>query len=89
MPNNLMGFVNLRSTFARFGLIIPPTIIDAGFCGRLTIEVLGSSFPIRIPVGTRFLHVVFSKLLNPVETVYKGKYQNQKNIEIPYGEWWK
>ncbi|MGB9827961.1 MAG: dCTP deaminase, partial [Thermosphaera sp.] len=31
MPIDLVGLVNLRSTFARLNLFIPPTVIDAGF----------------------------------------------------------
>ena len=47
LPDNLVGFVELRSTWARHGLFVPPTIIDAGFAGTVTLEVFNSSrFPI-------------------------------------------
>ncbi|MCD6591670.1 MAG: dCTP deaminase, partial [Thaumarchaeota archaeon] len=46
LPIDLMGFVNLRSSYARIGLSIPPTIIDANFEGELTIELIGGEFPI-------------------------------------------
>ena len=83
LPEDLMGFVNLRSTFARTGLIVPPTIVDANFEGQLTIEVVGSEFPVKINVGDRFLHVVFSKLTSPVEKPYIGKYQGQTGVQLP------
>ena len=83
LPAELMGFVELRSTFARLGIMMPPTIIDGGFEGQLTIEVLSTSFPLRIPVGTRFLHVVFAKLTTPVTRPYRGKYQGQRGVTLP------
>lgn len=83
LPHDIMAFVNLRSSFARLGLFIPPTIVDAGFRGQLTIEVLGSTFPVRIKRGMRFLHLIFAKTLTPVENPYQGKYQDQKGVTLP------
>jgi dCTP deaminase len=83
LPNDVMAFVNLRSTFARLGLSIPPTIVDAGFKGELTIEVIGSEFPIKLQSGQRFLHLIFARTLTPVENPYHGKYQKQNNVTLP------
>jgi len=83
LPPELMAFVELRSTFARLGLIIPPTIVDGGFAGQLTIELLSTSFPVSIPAGTRFLHVVFAKLTTPISKPYKGKYYGQRKVTLP------
>jgi len=83
LPNDVMAFVNLRSTYARLGLSIPPTIVDAGFKGQLTIEVIGSEFPIKLESGQRFLHLIFARTLTPVEKPYNGKYQNQQEVTLP------
>jgi len=83
LPNDIMGFVELRSSFARLGLSIPPTIIDAGFEGNVTLEVHGSTFPIKLYKGQRFAHVIFSKTLNPVLRPYQGKYQGQRGVTLP------
>jgi dCTP deaminase len=84
MPTNLMGFLGLRSTFARLGFVSPLTIVDAGFEGTLTIEVFyGGSAPIKIPVGCRFLHIVFARTLTKVNSPYQGHYQNQKGVSLP------
>lgn len=83
LPSDLMGFVELRSTFARMGLIMPPTIIDAGFKGQLTLEIRGGSFPVKLKAGMRFAHVIFAKLLNPVERPYRGKYFGQLGVTLP------
>jgi dCTP deaminase len=83
LPSDIMAFVNLRSSFARLGLIIPPTIVDAGFEGQLTVELVGSSFPIKLKRGTRLLHLIFAKTLSPVEKVYQGRYQGQMGVTLP------
>lgn len=83
LPVDLMGFVNLRSSYARVGLTIPPTIIDANFEGELTIELIGGEFPVKLYHGDRFLHVVFAKLSSPVEKPYQGRYQGQKGVRLP------
>ncbi len=54
LGNDLMAFCQLRSTFSRAGASIPPTVVDAGFEGNLTIQISGGPFPIKIPVKTRF-----------------------------------
>lgn len=82
LPNDLIGICELRSTFARMGLSIPPTIIDAGFEGQLTLELIGSNFPIKLYNRQRFLHVIFSELRTPAIS-YKGKYQGQKGLTLP------
>ncbi len=83
LPSDVMAFVNLRSSFARLGFLIPPTIVDAGFEGQLTIEVVGSSFPVKIKSGTRFIHLIFAKTLTPVENPYNGKYKGQIGVTPP------
>lgn len=81
MPRNLIGFCNLRSTLARMGLFIPPTIIDAGFEGKLVIEILGRIDLLSKVVGKRFLHVIFAETKSP-STGYRGQYQGQKEIVV-------
>ncbi len=84
LPDTLMGFVELRSTWARHGLFMPPTIIDAGFAGNVTLEVFNSSrFPILLRPKVRFAHVIFASTLNRVSNAYKGEYLNQRGIHLP------
>lgn len=83
LPNNLMALCQLRSTFARAGILIPPTVVDAGFSGNLTIQLSGGSFPVRIPVKTRFLHLIFAELKTPLTKGYDGKYQNDSGVALP------
>jgi dCTP deaminase len=83
LPNDLMAFCELRSTFSRAGISIPPTVVDAGFEGILTIQISGGPFPVRIPVKTRFLHLIFAELKTPLVTGYDGKYKNFEGVVTP------
>lgn len=73
MPNDLMAFVELRSTWAKRGILLPPTIIDAGFEGTITLEIVSFAENL-LPIGQRFAHLIFAKLLTPSDP-YRGKYQ--------------
>ncbi|MCS7142939.1 MAG: dCTP deaminase [Aigarchaeota archaeon] len=83
LPRDLMAFVNLRSSFARVGLTLPPTIVDAHFQGQLTIELVGGEFPVRLYANDRFIHLVFAKLSSEVDKAYQGKYQGQRGVKLP------
>lgn len=76
MPNDLMAFVHLRSTWARHGYIIPPTVIDAGFYGSITLEISKFGLAGAVPINQRFAHIIFAKLSTP-SAPYAGKYQGQ------------
>lgn len=83
-PDDLMGFCAVRSSIARHGFICPMTIIDAGFEGTLTIEVIYSGIrPFKLYVGDRFLHVIICKTSSPVRNLYSGVYKGQNGIRIP------
>ena len=78
LPDDLMAFVGLRSTWARRGLLLPPTVVDAGFHGNLTLEI-ASFTNIAVPYGERFAHLIFAKMSGP-GVPYSGKYQHQGGI---------
>lgn len=75
MPNDIVGIVNLRSTYARRGLLIPPTVVDAGYKGRLTLAVRGAPHPIHVKKGERLWHLILLESY-PAKRPYSGKYQN-------------
>jgi len=85
MPEDLVALVNLKSTLARLGLYIPPTVVDAGFEGQIVIEIIGSSFPVRLRPGIPFIHFVLVRLDSPVEKGYskRGHYQGQRGVKLP------
>ncbi len=80
MPSDLVGLCNVRSTFARLGISIPPTVVDAGYEGNLTIMLIGGNVPVRISKDTRFLHLILSKTSSEVQNTYKGTYHNSSGV---------
>lgn len=82
MPNDLMAFVQLRSTWARRGFFLPPTIVDAGFEGNITLEILAFMESPIVAVGQRFAHLIFARTSSACEP-YTGKYQHQEGITGP------
>ena len=75
MPDDLVGFIELRSTWARHGLSLPPTIIDAGFKGTVTLAVSNNaSYSIALKPQQRFAHIVFVKTSSKVKKPYAGGY---------------
>lgn len=82
MPDNLMGRVLNKSSWARLGIDASMTTnIEPGWKGFLTIELRYSRFwPIRIPAGVGIAQVIFESIETP--TKYVGKYQNQKDRPV-------
>jgi dCTP deaminase len=82
LPNNLMGRVLNKSTWARLGLDASMTTnIEPGWKGFLTIELRYSRWkPLFIPAGVGIAQVIFEEVSIP--TQYKGKYQNQADKPV-------
>ncbi|MGC8687730.1 MAG: dCTP deaminase [Candidatus Micrarchaeia archaeon] len=84
MPDDIAGIVELRSTWARHGLSMPPTIIDAGFKGTITLEVFNNApYAIALKPMLRFAHVIFIKTTSRVLNLYNGNYNMQSGIKLP------
>jgi len=80
MPDNVVGFVKDKSTWARQGLSVFNTVIEPGWEGYLTLELayLKAEGVLRIPQGAPIAQVVFQFLDRPTSKPYDGKYQNQR-----------
>jgi len=76
MPFDLIGVVHDKSTWARRGLSVFNTVIESGWRGFLTLElVYHGSQPLHIKAGSGIAQVIFSQLAEPA--AYSGKYQDQ------------
>lgn len=78
MPHDLVGIVHDKSTWARQGLSVFNTVIEPGWHGYLTAELVyhgdGELF---IPCGSGIAQVLFHEIA--VDADYgNGKYQNQE-----------
>lgn len=82
MPHDLVGVVHDKSTWARLGLSVFNTVIEPGFCGGLTLElVYHGQGELIIPAGVGIAQVLFTRIA--VEAQYNGKYQNQSSNPVP------
>jgi dCTP deaminase len=79
MPNDIVGIVHDKSSWARQGLAVQNTVIEPGWSGWLTLELTNhSKTPIKIYRGVGIAQVIFHLLDEPTEQEYDGKYQAQE-----------
>lgn len=82
MPDYLVGRVCDKSSWARKGLSVFNTVIEPGFVGGLTLElVYHGRTELIIPAGAPIAQVLFEEVKNPAR--YKGKYQFQSTDPTP------
>ena len=81
MPSHLVGIVHDKSTWARHGLSVFNTVIEPGWKGFLTLElVYHGNEELHIPAGAGIAQVLFHYTEN--EAHYFGKYQGQADQPI-------
>lgn len=83
MPDDLIGFVKDKSTWARQGLMAQNTVIEPGWRGYLTLELTnhGRQY-IDLEAGMPVAQIIFQLLDHPAEKPYSGKYQHQRNAPV-------
>lgn len=78
MPKSLVGVVHDKSTWARKGLSVFNTVIEPGWNGYLTLElVFHGDEEVHIQRGQGIAQVLFSELVEK-GNYQNGKYQNQE-----------
>lgn len=82
MPTNLVGVVHDKSTWARQGVSVFNTVIEPGWNGFLTLEIVfHGNKPMKMYAGQGIAQVLFSEIAE--EGDYgDGKYQNQEKGPI-------
>lgn len=81
MPNDLVGYVKDKSSWARQGLSVFNTVIEPGWNGFLTLElVFHGNVPVHIPAGAPIAQVLFHQVQQPA--LYRGKYQDQADEPV-------
>jgi len=79
MPDDILGMVHDKSSWARQGLSLFNTVIEPGWEGYLTLELVNHSNDVlRIKMGMPIAQIVFMRLTEPTEKPYVGKYQDQE-----------
>ena len=83
MPEDVIAFVHDKSTWARRGLSLFNTVIEPGWYGFLTLELVNNSNkPLAIFGGSPIAQIVFMRLEDRTESPYQGKYQNQPSMPV-------
>lgn len=81
MPPNLVATVKDKSTWARHGLSVFNTVIEPGWKGFLTLELVYHGFrELIIPAGAGIAQVIFEEITESAQ--YEGKYQNQADQPV-------
>lgn len=81
MPNDHVAIVHDKSTWARRKLSVFNTVIEPGWQGWLTLELVYHGWkPLHVPAGSGIAQCVFHQLGSPA--AYEGKYQNQENKPV-------
>lgn len=81
MPKNLTGVVHDKSTWARCGNSVFNTVIEPGWNGFLTLEIVHhGNDPVHLPAGAGVAQILFSQM--KVLGSYEGKYQNQPDKPV-------
>jgi len=86
LPDDVAAQLWTRTSWIRKGLLVGLGKIDAGFHGTLTFMGFNaSSKEVEVPIGARFVQMVFESMHSPVEMTYEkrsGNYQGQKGITL-------
>lgn len=86
MPINITGLVKDKSTYARCGIALQNTVLEAGWKGQITLEISNHGpRPVKLYCGFGIAQVLFFKgefCLNP----YDGKYQGDLGVVTAKGD---
>lgn len=84
MPRNVTGVALGKSTYARAGLLVNTTPLEAGWTGRLVVEIGNlANLPLRVYVNEGIGQILFFESDEDCQTSYKdrgGKYQGQTGL---------
>ena len=86
LPEDICAQLWLRTSWIRRGIIAGLGKVDAGFEGTLTFSGFNlSESVVDIPIGERFVQMVFERLCSRPEFPYErrsGNYQGQRGITL-------
>jgi dCTP deaminase len=84
IPRNTIGLMTVKSTYARCGLVSPPTVLEPEWEGFITLEISNTtSLPAKVYSNEGIAQVLFFVADEECETSYKdrkGKYDKQIGV---------
>lgn len=86
MPDDVMALCIGKSTYARCGLLVNATPIEAGWRGHITLELSNTGrLPIRVYLEEGIAQLVFMQIDQRPNVTYNdrgGKYQDQESVPV-------
>jgi len=87
MPETVTGIVLCKSTYIRAGVLIPTTVLEAGWQGIITLEISNvTPLPARIYANEGIAQILFFEGDEACDVSYAdraGKYQDQTGVVFP------
>jgi len=87
MPKDVTGIILCKSTYIRAGILIPTTVLEAGWRGEITLEISNATpLPAKVYANEGIAQVLFFKGEEFCSTSYadrRGKYQDQIGVTLP------
>ena len=87
MPENVIGIVLGKSTYARLGIIVNATPLEPEWEGHVTLEISNTTpLPARLYANEGIAQVIFLRSPLRPEVTYKdraGIYQGQRGVTLP------
>ncbi|MBL8180530.1 MAG: dCTP deaminase [Blastocatellia bacterium] len=84
MPRNVTGVALGKSTYARAGLLVNTTPLEAGWTGRLVVEIANlANLPLRVYINEGIGQILFFESDEDCAVSYEdrgGKYQGQTGL---------
>jgi dCTP deaminase len=84
MPRNVTGIAMGKSSYARAGLLVNTTPLEAGWRGRLVVELANlANLPLRVYINEGIGQIVFFQSDEDCDVSYEdrgGKYQGQTGL---------
>lgn len=86
IPEDVLVLCMPKSTYARAGIFVYSTVIEAGFEGQVVLEIANNTpLPAKVYAGEGIAQFLFFKSDERCTTSYKdrgGKYQGQRGITL-------
>lgn len=85
IPNNITGFLYCKSTYARIGMNMAPTVLKSGWSGQLVLEICNQTDKELIVyanegIGSVYFTIHEENMNIPIAIGYSGKFQHQTEI---------
>lgn len=86
IPRNITAIALGKSTYARCGIVVNTTPLEAAWRGRLVVELYNAAnLPVRLFAEEGFVQILFFESDEECSTSYSdraGKYQDQKGLTL-------